>query len=259
VEIVIAIIFGVLATLIGGWQIHLARKQLRQKEELKTLPARSESSGTTSSTPVVRMNDKSAKKRRLTKVKGSSILFVTNNPRKLEEFRLLLNIPDLALSKIDAPDPQHTDLVEFVKWKISYAREILPKGTMFFVEHTALMIDDWNGFPGGLAGAFLQTVSPAVICKMMKGFMGSERAAKVRTVIGFWDGDDWRHFEGTVQGAIADVPSGEPSFGWDNIFIPAGERQTFAEMGQASKNEISMRKRAADSFSAYLRSNFEIT
>lgn len=257
-EIVIAVIFGVLATWIGAWQILLARKQLQQKEDQKTLPAASEGVSGAASAPVVRASDKAAKKRRLPKVKGSSILFVSNNHRKLEEFRLLLEIPDLALSKIDAPDPQHADLVEFVKWKINYAREILPKGTMFFVEHTALMIDAWNGFPGGLAGAFMRTVSASVICKMMKGFRDGERAAKVRTVIGFWDGAEWRYFEGTVQGAIAESPSGEPVFGWDNIFIPAGERQSFAEMGQARKNEISMRKQAAEAFSAYLRNNFEI-
>src|SRR5262249_51183259 len=150
VEIVIAIIFGVLATLIGGWQILLARKQLRQKEGSKPLPTPAKPAGASTSAVAVRPADKTARKRRLPKVKGSSILLVSSNRRKLEEYRLLLNIPDLALSKIDAPDPQHPDLVEFVKWKIDYAREILPKETMFFVEHTALMIDGWNGFPGGL-------------------------------------------------------------------------------------------------------------
>jgi non-canonical purine NTP pyrophosphatase (RdgB/HAM1 family) len=257
-EIVIAIVFGVLATLIGGWQILLAWKQLQQKGGTKTLPAPHESASASNAATVVRSGAKPAKKRRLPKVKGSSVLFVSNNPRKLEEYRLLLDIPDLTLSKIDAPDPQHSDLVEFVKWKIDYAREILPKDTMFFVEHTALMIDGWNGFPGGLTGAFIRTVSASVICKMMKGFAGNGRSAKVKTVIGFWDGAGWRCFEGAIHGAIAEVPSGDSSFGWDNIFIPAGERRTFAEIGPAGKNGVSMRKQAAESFSAYLKEHFEI-
>ncbi|HHF8283696.1 TPA: non-canonical purine NTP pyrophosphatase, partial [Klebsiella pneumoniae] len=40
-------------------------------------------------------------------------------------------------------------------------------------------------------------------------------------------------------------------FQWDCIFIPDGESETFAEMGDR-KNEISMRKKAFDKFKEYL-------
>ncbi|HIE1052061.1 TPA: non-canonical purine NTP pyrophosphatase, partial [Escherichia coli] len=47
------------------------------------------------------------------------------------------------------------------------------------------------------------------------------------------------------------VPKGPRDFQWDCIFIPDGESETFAEMGDR-KNEISMRKKAFDKFKEYL-------
>ncbi|EJT6830110.1 TPA: non-canonical purine NTP pyrophosphatase, partial [Klebsiella pneumoniae] len=58
-------------------------------------------------------------------------------------------------------------------------------------------------------------------------------------------------FEGETQGTISPVPKGPRDFQWDCIFIPDGESETFAEMGDR-KNEISMRKKAFDKFKEYL-------
>jgi XTP/dITP diphosphohydrolase len=41
----------------------------------------------------------------------------------------------------------------------------------------------------------------------------------------------------------------------DTIFIPDGHDKTFAELGNAMKNEISMRRLAFDKFTAFLRTH----
>jgi XTP/dITP diphosphohydrolase len=48
-------------------------------------------------------------------------------------------------------------------------------------------------------------------------------------------------FHGSVEGVIAERPRGDRGFGYDPVFIPAGFDQTFAEMGEELKNQISHR------------------
>jgi XTP/dITP diphosphohydrolase len=51
-------------------------------------------------------------------------------------------------------------------------------------------------------------------------------------------------FTGTVEGRIGHQQAGQGGFGYDPLFIPAGHRQTFAELGEAVKNSMSHRARA---------------
>ena len=54
---------------------------------------------------------------------------------------------------------------------------------------------------------------------------------------------------------IATKPKGEFGFGWDPIFIPKGEKKTFAEMKTSQKNKFSMRKKALVKFKRWLSAN----
>ena len=47
-----------------------------------------------------------------------------------------------------------------------------------------------------------------------------------------------------MEGTIIDAPRGENGFGYDPIFVPAGETRTFAEMSFKEKNKISHRAKA---------------
>lgn len=50
---------------------------------------------------------------------------------------------------------------------------------------------------------------------------------------------------GTLEGRIAAEPRGTEGFGFDPIFVPNGEEQTVAELGDEWKSENSHRARAA--------------
>jgi non-canonical purine NTP pyrophosphatase (RdgB/HAM1 family) len=191
----------------------------------------------------------------------SSLLFVSKNKRKLEEFRILLDNPDLSISDLDIPDLAEMNIEELVRGKIKYAKGVLSKTTPFFVEHTALIIEGWNGLPGGLTKHFIEAVGSAGICRMMKGFKGHERCAKVKSIIGFFDCKRPWLFDGTLDGTIANTPRGTSTgevFGWDDIFVPVNESLTFAELGQARKNMISMRRKATDDFAIHLNSHYQL-
>jgi XTP/dITP diphosphohydrolase len=58
---------------------------------------------------------------------------------------------------------------------------------------------------------------------------------------------------GVLEGRIAEEPRGTEGFGYDPIFIPAGEEATVAELGNAWKASHSHRGRAAAALRDALR------
>jgi len=64
-------------------------------------------------------------------------------------------------------------------------------------------------------------------------------------------GDELRG-TGTLEGHIAAEPRGTEGFGFDPIFVPAGEERTVAELGNEWKRENSHRARAARALVAAL-------
>ncbi len=55
-------------------------------------------------------------------------------------------------------------------------------------------------------------------------------------------------FEGRVNGKIVPPQKGENGFGFDPVFMPDGYTQTFATLGEKTKNKISHRARAMEAF-----------
>jgi XTP/dITP diphosphohydrolase len=51
-------------------------------------------------------------------------------------------------------------------------------------------------------------------------------------------------FEGHCEGRISTAPRGHQGFGYDPLFVPLGFEESFAELGDAIKNQISHRAQA---------------
>lgn len=190
--------------------------------------------------------------------KYSSLSFVSRNADKHREYCALLGLADLTMSRIRVTEPQSLNLHWVVEQKLEIVSAQLPKQP-FFLEHTGLIIDAWKGLPGGLTQTFLDTVGNEGLCRMMTAFHGDERAARAHVVIGFHDPDlGSRMFEGEVAGRIASSPRGTNNFGWDPIFIPAGDTRTYGEMSLEEKDLTSMRRRAVERFAEFLGQHFQL-
>jgi XTP/dITP diphosphohydrolase len=59
-------------------------------------------------------------------------------------------------------------------------------------------------------------------------------------------------FEGACEGTMAGDEAGERGFGYDPVFVPAGETRTMAELDDAEKDAISHRGRAARALGEWL-------
>jgi XTP/dITP diphosphohydrolase len=71
-------------------------------------------------------------------------------------------------------------------------------------------------------------------------------------IVAIGPGGDEVVAEGTLAGAIARERRGAEGFGYDPIFVPAGETSTVAELGDDWKTTNSHRARAAAALAAAL-------
>jgi XTP/dITP diphosphohydrolase len=66
------------------------------------------------------------------------------------------------------------------------------------------------------------------------------RLATARAIIGYCDGKRIKTYEGNTNGEIAEEARGDyNTSNWDPIFIPEGDKQTYAEMGRERKYKTS--------------------
>lgn len=175
-----------------------------------------------------------------------NICLVTGNENKAREFEEILGFK-LGRANLDLEEIQSVQVEKVIINKTKQAFGIIGKPVI--AEDTGLYFDSWNGLPGALAKLFDKTIGYRKLC----GLLGSERGAKAQTVVGYFDGNDYRSFIGEINGTIAESPRGKNGFGWDMIFIPEGHSKTFAEMENGEKNRVSMRKIALEKLRNFLK------
>ena len=82
--------------------------------------------------------------------------------------------------------------------------------------------------------------------------VSDRRARYICAIVAIGPQGDDVAVEGTLEGTIATGSRGQEGFGYDPVFVPAGERQTVAELGDAWKTANSHRARAATALAAAL-------
>jgi XTP/dITP diphosphohydrolase len=180
----------------------------------------------------------------------SKLIFLSSNEFKIKEaIEILKNTGiEVAPVKLKITELQTNDIDLLVRDKALKAfKEI---GRSLFVEHTGLFLNYLNGLPGGLTQLFWDTLQADRFSELFGRC--SDTKVKAVTVISYCDGRKLHFFRGEVEGKISDTPKGSRDFQWDCVFIPDGFEKTFAELGPR-KNEISMRRKAFDKFTKFLK------
>jgi len=175
----------------------------------------------------------------------------TTNPHKLNEFRNLLNarvkIRSLAeLNSYAAPPETGATFEDNARIKARSLKAV-KSGCWVVADDSGLAVDGLGGLPGvhsaRYAGPKASDVeNVAKLLKMVQLRTPVDRKAQMVCVLVAYDPDGNEHvLRGEVAGEISTSVKGKTGFGYDPVFIPAGQTQTFAEVGPALKNQISHR------------------
>lgn len=187
------------------------------------------------------------------------IVFATNNAHKMEEVAAMLGgeyrLVTLRECGITEEIPENEPTIEGnALQKARYVHE--RTGADCFADDTGLEVDALGGAPGVHSARYATDghdfeANMRLLLRNMEG--KSDRRARFRTVIALiLDGEEYV-FEGVVEGRITEQPAGDHGFGYDPVFVPEGETETFAEMAPERKNAISHRGRAVRRFADFMR------
>ncbi|WP_159023806.1 non-canonical purine NTP diphosphatase [Formosa sp. L2A11] len=186
------------------------------------------------------------------------LVFATNNNNKIKEVQSL--IPDhitlLSLADIkcfeDIPETQPTIEGNAIQ-KANYVKDNY--GFDCFADDTGLEVDALNGAPGVYSARFAgpQRDDKDNMDKLLDNLKtASNRNANFKTVIALSLQNKIETFTGICKGEITKTKHGDSGFGYDPIFRPQDQNETFAEMPLSEKNKISHRGKAVSLLIDYL-------
>jgi XTP/dITP diphosphohydrolase len=214
----------------------------------------------------------------------TTLLIATRNQHKVGEIRAILGAQFQFLTLDDFPDvPKVVEdaetfegnatkkAIELARWISENSKRETQSAKLDFVlaDDSGLEVDALNGAPGVHSARFAaldkSENSPdadnnSKLLHLLKDVPVEKRTARFRCVIAFVPlsrgkiesaspvcfAEEFaaQIFDGACEGKIIFEPRGQNGFGYDPLFVPDGFDQTFAELGEDVKNQLSHRAKA---------------
>jgi XTP/dITP diphosphohydrolase len=176
----------------------------------------------------------------------------SGNAHKLRELRLLLPGWELEpLDTVEMPEETGATFYENARAKALFGRSVGEPGVWTIGEDSGLEVDGLGGRPGIRSARYAgpnvtDEENVATLLAELAGQAGNARRARYVCELVCLS-PDLEEFRGTgsLEGRIAEAPRGSAGFGYDPVFVPAGEERTVAELGDDWKSAHSHRARAA--------------
>ncbi|KZX17199.1 XTP/dITP diphosphatase [Methanobrevibacter filiformis] len=174
------------------------------------------------------------------------ITFITSNKHKVNEAEKIFENFDIKLEAIDLGYTEVQGTLEDVAIAgAKYASSKLNKSVI--VEDAGLFIKSLNGFPGTYSSYVQETLGNQGILNLMNDIR--DRTAEFRSVIGYCaPNSEPKIFLGKVRGEIALEERGSKGFAFDPLFYVKEYDQTFGELSDNDKNQISHRRNSLELF-----------
>ncbi len=188
------------------------------------------------------------------------IVFATGNRNKINEIRKMLGeeYEILGLEEIGFKGEIPETGATFEENALQKAQFLFEKfGLACFAEDSGLEVDALGGAPGVFSARYagIRKNDADNIKLLLENLENkTDRAARFRCAIAYFDGSAPRFFDGKVEGQIAHAPVGEGGFGYDPVFIPQNFDRTFGQFSLEEKNKISHRAQAVAGFIQFLKS-----
>jgi XTP/dITP diphosphohydrolase len=178
----------------------------------------------------------------------------SRNEHKRRELQRLLPEWTIELLDADAYPPEEGDTYyDNAHAKAAFGRAVGPPAEWMLGEDSGIEIQALAGAPGVRSSRSAAGDEAGWALRELAGVEGDgRRALYVCELVALApDGRELRG-TGTLAGRIAAERSGSEGFGFDPVFVPEGETETVASLGDGWKAEHSHRARAARALLAQL-------
>ena len=179
-------------------------------------------------------------------MKGTHAKLASRNENKLRELARVLG--DWRLELLDAggyPPEEGATYYENAVAKARHGTKFVDDGWVLG-EDSGLEVEALDGEPGINSARFGGADPVGRLLEELREVEGEGRRARyVCELVALSPSGEELRGTGVLEGRIADEPRGDEGFGYDPIFVPAGEERTVAELGNEWKAENSHRARAA--------------
>ena len=185
------------------------------------------------------------------------LILATGNKGKVREFKEILEplgVEILAQSEIglDLDVEETGETLEENAYLKAFA-VAQATGLPAIADDSGLCVDALDGAPGvhsarfGGGKSWTDQQKYEYLLEKLEG--AADRSAKfVSCICCVFPNGDILRARGECPGRILTAPAGEAGFGYDPVFAPEGYDQSFGQLGDAIKNQISHRARALAAF-----------
>jgi XTP/dITP diphosphohydrolase len=191
---------------------------------------------------------------------GTRLVAATHNPGKAAELALLLEgrFEIVTAADLGLAEPEETEATFMGNAMLKARAAAEASGCVAIADDSGLCAEALDGAPGvhsarwaGPTRDFARAID--LVERRVAESERDDRAAWFVCALAVaWPKGPVVTVEGRVDGVLAFPPRGTRGFGYDPIFVPAGETETFGEMDPASKAAISHRALAFAALKAAL-------
>ena len=184
-----------------------------------------------------------------------SIVFCSRNAGKIKEMAELLkplNVDVLSAADVDIPEVEETgrSFEENALIKAKAGAQV--SGLPTLADDSGLCVHALNNEPNIYTARFAQKCGgyPKAFENLLKRLEEKkDKSAHFECclVLAFPNGKSFS-YTGKVNGKIVPPQEGKEGFGFDPIFMPDGFKQTFSQIPESKKNDISHRGKAVAAF-----------
>lgn len=170
----------------------------------------------------------------------------SRNENKLRELARVLDGWQLGLLDADSYPPEEgATYYENALGKARHGLKFVDDGWVLG-EDSGIEVEGLGGGPGIQSARFGGDDPVGRLLEELQDVEGDGRRARyVCELVALAPSGEEVRGTGVLEGQIADEPRGSEGFGYDPVFVPSGEEQTVAELGNDWKVENSHRARAA--------------
>ncbi|MDG1667830.1 MAG: RdgB/HAM1 family non-canonical purine NTP pyrophosphatase [Opitutae bacterium] len=187
-----------------------------------------------------------------------TLIIATGNVHKVEEFELLLKNLDFNVCSAEVcggmpeVDENGSTFAANAQLKAKALRKLAPMGAWVMADDSGLEVDALDGAPGIYSARYAGEDASdhdnlVKLLDAIKNVPKEKRTARFRCVLCVIDPDGYTtHYDGSCEGRLDVEVHGDRGFGYDPIFVPDGYSESFAQLGDEVKSQLSHRAKAVE-------------